>query len=336
MSVTTESPSTDSPAGLPEPKAPSPAARVMDFIRDYGIVLALVALFIVLSIASPVFLTSANLVNLLDQSVTIGIMACGLTLVIIAGGFDLSIASTFALAAIIAAQVTNAYGTVTGIIVGLLAGAALGGINGLLTTVGRLNPFVTTIATNMVYRGLALAISGGYIIIIAEPTFSNLARPRVIGLPMSVIIFLAFALFCMFLLNRTVFGRHLYAVGGNQEAARLAGVRAGRVRAVTYVILGVGAGLAGMISTSRTLTVDANAGTGLEFTAIAAVLLGGTSVAGGSGAIWRTLVGVFLLQLVSNGFNLMGVDPTYQRVFTGVIILVAVSWDVWMRRNTQR
>lgn len=311
-------------------------ARMIARSRDYGIIGAFIALFIALSMSSPVFLTQANLFNLLDQTVTIGILACALTLVIISGGIDLSIGAIFAVSAIVGAQVTNVAGTATGLLACLATGAVLGLINGLLTTVGRLNPFVASIATMMVFRGIALAISGGYLIVIQDPSFALIAQPRVLGLRVSVLIFIAIILVFTFLLTQTVFGRHIYAAGGNASAARLAGVRVSRVRTATYIILGFSAALAGAISTSRTLTVDANVGTGIEFTAIAAVLVGGTSVMGGSGAIWRTVLGVLLLQLVGNGFNLMGVNPTYQQVFTGVIILLAVGWDTWIRVSNRQ
>lgn len=323
------------PANAPERTAGGVGRFVVDKLRDYGIVLAFVVLFIVLASTSKAFLTPNNLLNLLDQSVTVGILACAATLVIIAGGFDLSMGAVFAVCAIIGAQVSNAAGVPLGILAALASGAVFGVLNGVLTTVGKLNPFVATIATTMVFRGLALAISGGFLITIADPSFKMLAQPRVFGVKVSILIFIAFALLCAFLLNRTVFGRHIFAAGGNAQAARLAGVRVNRVRATTYVIMGVAAALAGLISASRTLTVDGNTGSGIEFTALAAVLVGGTSVMGGSGAIWRTVLGVLLLQLVSNGFNLLGVEPTYQRIFMGIIIILAVLWDVWMRRSAR-
>lgn len=302
-------------------------------LRDYGIVFAFVALFLVLTFSSDVFLTSGNLLNLADQSAALGILACGMTLVIIAGGFDLSIGAIFAVTAIVGAKVTNSSGAELGVLAALTSGMALGLLNGLLATVGRLNPFVATIATTLVFRGLALAISGGFLVAISDASFGNLSQPRVLDVRISVFIFAAFALFCAFLLNRTVYGRHLFAVGGNAEAARLSGVRVNRVRALAYVLMGFASALGGVLVASRTLTVDGNTGTGIEFDAIAAVLVGGTSVMGGEGAIWRTILGVFLLALVGNGFNLLGTDPLYQRIFTGAIIILAVGSDAWIRRG---
>ncbi|CAG7611977.1 ABC transporter permease [Leucobacter soli] len=315
----------------------SARARALSIGRDFGIVGALLLLFVLLSIASPAFLTPLNLSNLLDGLAPMGILAIGMTLVIIAGGFDLSIGAIFAVGAIVAAMTTNATGSaVLGLLAGLLSGAGLGTLNGLSTTYGKLNPFVATIASTMVFAGIALSLTDGKLIVIQEEAFKNFAQPRFLGLKVTVYIFIAVILLYMFLLNRTVFGRHVFAVGGNAAAARMAGVRVNRTRALTYVLMGFCAALAGIMSASRTGTVDAGIGSGIEFTAIAAVLVGGTSVMGGAGAIWRTVVGVLLLQLIGNGFNLLGVQPTYQRIFTGLIIALAVGWDSWIRASNRR
>lgn len=322
---------------VPAKAKQSARARMLTIGRDFGIVGALLVLFVVLSIASPAFLTPFNLSNLLDGLAPMGILAIGMTLVIIAGGFDLSIGAIFAVGAIVAAMSTNATGSAwLGLIAGLVVGAGLGTLNGLATTYGKLNPFVATIASTMVFAGIALALSNGKLIVIQDEAFKNFAQPRFLGLKVTVYIFIAVILLYMFLLNRTVFGRHVYAVGGNAAAARMAGVRVNQTRALTYVLMGFCAALAGIMSASRTGTVDATIGSGIEFTAIAAVLVGGTSVMGGAGAIWRTLVGVLLLQLIGNGFNLLGVQPTYQRIFTGLIIVLAVGWDSWIRASNRR
>lgn len=323
--------------GLHVPSGPAHTARLTSGLRDYGIVGALVVLFIVLAISSPAFLTLPNIANLLDGSVSVGILALGMTLVIIGGGFDLSIGAIFAACAIVAGLVANATGSTTaGLVVGMMAGAALGAINGLSTTLGRLNPFVATIASAMIFAGFALILSDGRLIVVEPETFKNIARPRFFGIKVSVFVYLAMIVTFMFVLNRTTYGRRLFAVGGNAAAARLAGVRVNQTRAISYVIMGVCAAIAGIISASRTSTVDISIGSGIEFTAIAAVLVGGTSVMGGAGAIWRTVVGVLLLQLIGNGFNLLGVEPTYQRIFTGLIIALAVGWDSWIRASDRR
>lgn len=301
-------------------------------LRDYGIVIGLLALFVGLSLSSEVFLTTQNMKNLVDQSVAVGMIACAGTLVIIAGGFDLSAGAIFAVSAIVGASVANSVGPEAGIAVGVAAGAALGLVNGLICTVGRINHFVGTLGTSIVFAGLATAISGGSLIIISDTSFGNLATTEIFGFKSATVIFVLFALLCAFLLNRTVFGRHVFATGGNLSASRLSGIATNRIQGLTYVLSGAAAGLAGLLIASRTLSVNSQTGAGIIFDALAAILIGGNSVLGGEGAIWRTMVGVFILALISNGFNLLGYDPLYQQVVTGSIILIAVGADAWARQ----
>lgn len=318
------------------PPAGEPRRRprvTVSTLRDYGIVLSLGVLFVTLALASDAFLTSTNLLNILDQSASVGIIACAGTLVIIAGGFDLSVAAVFALSGAIAAAVANELGPSLGILAGVMAGTAAGGLNGLLTTVGRVNPFIATLATMIMFRGAALVVTGGLLIVVTDPAFSGLGRNMIAGIRYPVWIFIAFAVVLSIVLTRTRFGRYVFAAGGNAEAARLSGIRVGLVRWATFAISGFAAGLAGVISTSRVATGQADAGTGMELTAIAAVVIGGTSIMGGEGAIWRTVLGVLLLALIGNGFNLLGVEPMYQQIFQGAIIATAALIDVWVRRK---
>ncbi len=206
-------------------------------------------------------------------------------------------------------------------------------MNGLLVTIGRIQSFIATLATSIVIRGLALAITGGFVLGVTDSGFSAIGEYQFLGLPASGLLFLVFAALCWFALARTVFGRYLYAVGGNPEAARLSGIRVNLVRFATFAICGLGAGLAGMIDVSRVSSAQAGIGVGLELTAIAAVVIGGTSIAGGEGAIWRTLLGVLFLALVNNGFNLLGVNPIYQQMFQGGLIVLAIGLDAWTRRR---
>lgn len=302
-------------------------------LRDYGILISFTALFVTLSLSSDVFLTRTNLLNVLEQSAAVGIIACGGTLVIIAGGFDLSVGAVYAVSGVVAAQVANDLGIELGLIVGVLMGAGLGLGNGLLVTVGRVNSFIATLASTMMIRGLGLILSGGFLVTVTDSSFTTLGRGSLAGVKHSIWLFAAFAVVTSLLLTRTTFGRYIYAAGGNQEAARLAGIRVGLVRTATFVISGVAAGLAGVIVASRVSQGAADAGADLPLTAIAAIALGGTSIFGGEGAIWRTVLGVLLLVLIGNGFNLLGVDPIYQRIFQGGIIVLAVGIDAWTRRS---
>lgn len=304
----------------------------LDAVRDFGIVGVLIALFVFLSFASDVFLTETNLKNVVDQSVAVGLLAVAGSLVIIAGGFDLSAGAIFAVCAIVGSKLVDSGGVAEGIAAGLALGAFLGLCNGIICTVGRINHFVGTLATSIVFLGLAAKISGGGLIIVENPSFSELANAEIIGLKSSTVIFIAFAVICAFILNRTVLGRHIFATGGNLEAARLSGVRTARTIAFTYILSGTAAGLAGLIVAARTLSTNAQTGNGIIYNAIAAILVGGNSVMGGEGAIWRTICGVLILALIANGFNLLGIDPLFQQIVTGLIILGAVGLDAWTRR----
>jgi ribose transport system permease protein len=303
-------------------------------LRDLGIPLSFVALFVALSLSSPVFLTERNLLNLLDQWSAVGIAACGATLVIIAGGFDLSVGAVYAVAGIVAAKAAQHMGIAPAFVLAVLAGVGLGIANGLIVTVFRVNAFVGTLASSIVIRGVALAITGGVIITTLDPKFSSLGLNKFAGINYSIWVFAAAALFCWFLLKRTTFGRAIYAIGDNDEAARLSGINVPLVRGSTFALSGGLAALAGVVVASRISSGQADSGAGLELQAIAAVAIGGTSILGGEGAIWRTVLGVLFLGMIGNGFNLLNVNPVYTQVFTGGIILLAVSLDAWTRRRS--
>ena len=302
-------------------------------LRDYGIVVAFAALFVALSFASPVFFSSRNLLNILDQQAAIGMIAVGGTLVLIAGGLDLSTGAVFALSGIVAASAVEPLGVAGAMVLAVFSALALGMANGVLSTVGRINSIIATLSTGIIIRGLAIAITGGLLVRVAEPSYSTLGRGSVLGVKYSVWMFLSVILLASLILRTTTFGRYIFAVGGNPEAARLAGVRVNLVRASTFAISGFTAGLAGILVSSRVSTGQADAGMGLEITAIAAIVIGGTSIQGGDGAIWRTVLGLMLLALVRNGFNLLNINPIYQQIFQGAIILTAVGVDAWVRRE---
>jgi ribose transport system permease protein len=301
-------------------------------LRDYAIIGSFLALFVVLSLSSDVFLTSRNLLNILDQSAAVGIIACGATLVIIAGGFDLSVAAIFAISGVVATKLAGPLGSEVAIVAGVLTGLGLGVLNGLLVTLGGVHSFIATLASGIVFRGIALIITGGLLVSVTEPSFTTIGRGELAGVKYSVWIFAAFFALTAFLLTRTTLGRFIYAVGGNAEAARLSGIRVELVRTATFAISGLGAGIAGVVVASRVASGQADAGAGLELTAIAAVVLGGTSILGGEGAVWRSVVGVLILAMIGNGFNLLDLDPLYQQIVEGSLILLAVAADAQSRR----
>ena len=303
------------------------------FLRDYAIVLSVGLLFVVLAIASPPFLSVANLENVLSQTVALGIIACAETVVFIAGGFDLSVGAVFGIAGVIAAKVALDDGPVLGIGAGLLVGVFFGFVNGLLVTVGRIHSFMATIGSNFVIAGIAIVITGGLLIPVTDPAFLTLGRNQFLGTDYSVWIWALFAIALTLLLTRTVIGRYIYASGGNPEAARLSGIRVGVVRTAAFTLSGFAAALGGVILASRVGTGQADVGRGIELTVIAGVVIGGTSIFGGEGAVWRSVLGILFLTLVGNGFDLVGIDPTYQRIVQGIMILLAVGLDAWSRRT---
>jgi ribose transport system permease protein len=316
-------------------RVPSWARNVnLAVLRDYGVVVAFVALFITLSLSSDVFFTTQNMKNLAFQTAPVGIIAVGGTLVFIAGGFDLSVGAISGYAGITAAQAFNhSFGLWGSFIAGALVGLAFGIGNGLLITLGRVNPFIATLATSIIINGLGQVVTSGNLVSVESESFTTLGLGQWFGIGYPVYVWAAFALICGFLLSRTMLGRYIYAAGGNPEAARLSGVRVNVVKATTFAISGLSAGIAGVILVSEVQTAQWNANTGIEFDAITAIVLGGTSLLGGEGAIWRAVLGAFFLQMISNGFNLLGTTPEAQYVIKGIILAAAVSLDAWARRT---
>jgi ribose transport system permease protein len=296
-----------------------------EHLRDYGILVVFAALFVALSIGSSHFLQTGNLLNILYENAPLGITACSVTPVIIAGNFDLSLGSIYALTGVISAEAAAHWGTAFGFVAPLLAGAVLGLVNGLLITKLRINSFLATLATSLAYSGAAVALSGGLLIQVSSSAFLVLGQNGLGPVQYSVLVFLAVAVLLQVVLALTVFGRRCYGVGGNVRAARQSGIRTDWVVITTFVIGGFGTGLAGLINASAQGSGDSSAGTTLALIAIAAVALGGTSIFGGAGSVWRTVIGVLLLALIVNGFDLLGVAAFYQDMVEGALIVLAVA-----------
>lgn len=296
----------------------------LNLLKDYAILIAVILAIIVLAVVEPAFLTFRNLRNLLDQNAGIGIIACGMTFVIIARGFDLSVSATFAVSGITAALIANASSPALGLASGVVVGTVIGLANGILIARLQLNSFLITLASSIVIRGFGIAISGGYLINVTEKSYSTLGRGTVYGITYPSIAFILFVLISMLVLHRTQYGRYIFAVGGNEEAALLSGIRTKIIKGSTFAIAGFAAALAGILLSSKVSTGIPNSGAGLELQAIAAVVLGGTSIAGGAGAIWRTVVGVCLLAIINNAFNIMNLEAYLREIVTGAIIILAV------------
>ena len=303
------------------------------FLQSYAVLIMIVVLMVALTLMSDSFLSAQNLLNILNQNAPLAIMASAMTLVIIAGGFDLSVGAIFAMGAVVSAWVALHVDPVVGLLLAPFVGLLLGMANGLVITLLNVHSFLATIATSLIFKGIAVVMSDGRLIAVRTDTFTWLGRDKLGGVFVSIWVMVAFALLLSFILNRSSLGRQILAVGGNQEAAILSGIRANRVKVVTFAAAGFAAGLAASIATSRVSMGQASAGTGLELEAIAAVILGGTSIYGGVGAIWRSIAGVMLLALINNGFNILNVDPFYRDLTTGLIILAAIGISASGRRG---
>lgn len=325
--------SVESTAVPARPRGPDPAG----WARRAGILVPFAGLFLVLSVVSPTFLRVENLQNILDQqSATIIVAAAG-TLVLIAGGIDLSVGATYALASVTAGTIASQGGPVwLAVVGGILVGLVVGIANGILVTRFRINSLIATLAMSFVVGGVAsLVTQGNLVIAFGRTDFQAIASTRYLGLTSAAWIMIGFAIVMGVILAATTFGRYVYATGGNAEAARLGGVAVDRIRVATFALSGLAAGLAGMLDTSRVLSAQANSGTFLAFTVLAGIVVGGTSILGGEGAVWRTVVGCLFIALIGNGFNLLGLDPFYRQITLGAILLVAVGIDAWSRRGSR-
>jgi ribose transport system permease protein len=301
--------------------------------REYGIVVSTGLLFILLSFKSNVFLTRTNQLNILDQMSPAAIIACMQTLVIIGGGFDLSVGAIYAISGVVATQLVPHTGAWLSLVLGALAGCGLGFVNGVAVTVLGINAFIATLASSFIFYGIAQVMTGGYLVTVTDPTFAILGNDRFAGVKYSIWLLLAVFLVATVILRGTKLGRHIFAVGSNFEAARLSGVRVNIVRASTFGLSGLAAGLAGVLAASEISQGQADVGSDLTLTSIAAVVIGGTSILGGEGAIWRSVMGVFLLSLIGNGFDLLNFNPIYQQIVEGSIIIGAVTLDRLARRT---
>jgi ribose transport system permease protein len=311
---------------LPKPPRAISSAAVWDFVRRYGVLVIIVALMVFMTAISDAFLTPRNLLNILNQATPLAIIAAALTLVIIGGGFDLSTGAIFGVATVTAAWLAVNVNPILGLAAAPVVGLGLGVVNGVIISSLNVHSFLATLATSLVFRGIAILITGGFLIQVRIPEFIWLGRGRIADtVNIAILVMLAFTTLMMFLLNGTTFGRRVYAIGGNEEAAVLSGVRVGLVRIGTFALTGVASGLAAAVSVSRLSLGQPQAGIGMELEAIAAVILGGTSIYGGQGAVWRSVAGVLLLQLINNAFNILNVNPFYKDLTTGLIIVAAVA-----------
>jgi ribose/xylose/arabinose/galactoside ABC-type transport system permease subunit len=321
--------------------------RLSQFMETYGIVLVVVAMMIVLAVIRPdVFLTAENLTNILKQNASLALLALGMLVVIITGGIDLSVGSTMALAMVFIAMAGQA-GVPWPIclLIGPIVGLAVGWVNGMGLTWLRLpHPFIMTLGTLNIGRGLTYLLTGGAPVTGLEPEvrYLGVAYWRLgifsppAGLPVSLVVVAIAAVGLWFILRRTSIGRHIYAIGGNPQAARVSGVNVDGVLVVVYMICGFFAGLAGLLLVGRTGSGFPNAGIGIELDAIAAVIIGGASFFGGRGTVLGVLAGVLIMGLLRNGLNINNVSAFWQMILIGFVIIIAVYIDVLRRSAAVR
>ncbi|MSS44690.1 ABC transporter permease [Cutibacterium sp. WCA-380-WT-3A] len=307
--------------------------RIGSWALSHGALVGLMILCVALFIATPVFLTVPNIINIGIQAAVVAIMAFGMTFVIVTSGIDLSVGSVAALSAMVSAWMFSNVGLpgwltlIVGLLIGLLAGA----VSGLAIAYGKLPAFIATLAMMSVARGLTLVISGGTPVATSDAVNQLGADLGVIPVP---VVMLALAgVVCWFILSRTVIGRSLYAIGGNEEAARLSGIPVRRILVAVYALAGLFAGLAGLVLAGRLSSAQPQAGLGYELDAIAAVVIGGASLSGGSGKASGTFIGAVLLAVIRNGLNILNVSSFWQQVVIGCVIALAVGFDVFRSKK---
>lgn len=316
--------------------APRGLARLLR-TRESGTLLGLLVLCVALFIATPFFGTLDNLANVAEQSALVGVLAIGMTFVILTGGIDLSVGSVVALSGVVAALgVQRGWPLVLALGAGMLTGASAGLCNGALVTFGKLPPFIATLGMMSAARGAALMFADGRPITGFPETLRQVATARVSGVPLPVVIMLVLYALAHVVLSRTVLGRYTYAIGGNEEAAALCGINVRRYKIVVYVIAGVMAAVSSILLMARLNSAQPIAGIGYELDAIAAVVIGGTSLLGGAGSVVGTLIGALIMSVLRNGLNLLGVTSYVQQIAIGAVIVAAVLLDMALHRRAQR
>lgn len=332
---------------MPELASPLPAvtaspprpvrSRIGRLVSRYGIVVVFVALCVALTFANEFFLTWGNWANVLRQTSINGILAIGMTFVVLSGGIDLSVGSLLAISGMVAGSLVtgvHAHHPLLGILAGVATGTVLGAINGVLVARLLVPPFVATLGMLSVGRGLTFIYSDGMPIPNLSTGFRFIGQGDLLGVPMPVVILLVVFAVCWFALTHTTYGRYVYAVGGSEKSAKTSGINTRLVTFAVYVVSGALAGLAGQVLAARTTSALPQAGVSYELDAIAAVVIGGTSLSkGGVGSVVGTLFGALIIGVINNGLDLMGVSSYYQQVIKGIIIVAAVLLDNFTRKR---
>lgn len=327
MTAVNSNPSPDGEASVGA--SPSPIFRLL---LDYGIGAIALLLVIAVSVLNPAFLSFINIANMLSQWAPAGLMAVGMTYVIIAGGFDLSIAAVFSLCAVVAGAVAQENPVWLAFVAAIAAGAIAGLVNAMLIARFNINPFITTVGTGFIVTGITFVVTKNAAFIVSNPGFGTLGAERWHGIPYSGIVLIVVLAIAGIVLARTVYGHVVYGVGGNIEASRLSGLRVPVIVGSTYALLGGLTGIAGFVSASQLSSAQANMDPNILFDVLTIVIVGGTPLGGGVGSIGRTAIGLVLIATITNGFVLLDINPFYQNIIKGVLIVGALVFDSVLRR----
>ncbi|HTN52169.1 MAG TPA: ABC transporter permease [Anaeromyxobacter sp.] len=313
------------------------AGRRWQVVRDLGILLAFLGVLGLLVAISPqAFARPANLINVMKQASINGVLAMGMTFVIISGGIDLSVGSIVALGGVVAASLAHPgeYPLALAVVAPIAAGAVVGALNGVSVAYGGIPPFIVTLASMTAVRGVALILARGAPVFGVSRPFELIATGFVGDtLPYLVVYFLLVTAACAFVLSKTVFGRRVYAVGGNEVSASVSGIDVAAIKIGVYTISGALAGLAGLLLASRTISGNPTAGVAYELDAIAAVIIGGVSMSGGVGKWYGTIIGALFIAVIGNGLDILNVSSYYQLIIKGLIIFFAVLFDIKGKRR---
>ncbi len=309
--------------------------KLVNILRNQSQLIILILLVIVFSVTTPSFRTTGNFLNLLKQVTVIGVISCGMTLVVISGCLDLSVGSVFSLLNLvsISLQINNNF---LGVIMPLVIAVFIGFFNGFIVTKFKVNSIIVTLGSLSLFSGLAQLVTNGAIISGVTGTwYGFIGREKLLGIPVHVYVFFIVAIISQVLLSNTAFGRKIKYVGTNDSAAEIAGIKSGRVRTIAFIISSLFVAIAALIYSSRMTTASPVAGAGYEFDAITAVVIGGTSLAGGKGSIFKTIIGVLLLALIVNILTLYNVMYSFQNIVKGILIIIAIIIDIRVRRRIE-
>ena len=303
--------------------------------RETGIIVFLLALCILIGIVNPIFLSGENLANILRAASYIFLMGIAMTFVLISGGLDLSVASVFALGGVVSSlAVTQGWGAALSVLAGLAVGLVVGVVNGLLVVKFNIPALIVTLGTMYMVRGVVLIVTQGVAIFPLTPEFNTLGQGELLGIPYVILISVVLAIIAHVVLNYTTYGRAIYAIGGNEETSRLAGINTKFLKGSVYVLSGLAAALSGLIMAGRLNSAQPSVGSGYELLVIAGVIIGGTSLFGGAGTILGTAAGTLLTAVISNGIVLMKISAYWQNLIVGAVIILAVGLDQYRRKRS--